>query len=76
MQGSALGVVEAVLSGAQEAWYLLQGFKASSEARSSIVDIGSSVRCFLAPSWVLGMAALQQLTSDPAFLPVCTCCQS
>ena len=35
------------------------------------MDIGSSVRCFLAPNWVLGMAALQQLTSDPAFLPVC-----
>ncbi|CAK0770014.1 hypothetical protein CVIRNUC_003725 [Coccomyxa viridis] len=51
------------------AFVAAQGFKASSEARSSIIDIGSFVRCFLAPSWVLGMSALQQLTSDPAFLP-------
>ncbi len=48
----------------------MQGFKASSEARRAVVDIGTSVRCFLSPSWTLGLTALQLLNSDPLFFKV------
>ncbi|CAL5220004.1 g1949 [Coccomyxa viridis] len=44
-----------------------QGFKASSEARKAVVDIGTSIRCFIAPTWPLGTNALQLLNSDPLF---------
>lgn len=53
----------------------MQGFKASSEARRAVVDIGTSIRCFIAPTWQLATAALQLLNSDPLFFKVCIPCR-
>ena len=55
---------------------VLQGFRASSEARKAVIDIGTSIRCFLAPTWPLGTTALQLLNSDPLFFKVCNACIS
>ena len=35
-----------------------------------MVDIGTSIRCFIAPTWPLGTGALQLLNADPLFFKV------